>query len=209
MRRRPCFASIDAANSVKKAADYSGVALWGLTPRRHLVHSTSGRAGSRSPRITQIRAVHGRWRLQGYPLRYVCAGKGGGGAQVVQNLFRDGVPAEALAETVDKVTNSTTARVQVQAGKVYFPDQADWLAEFKRELLQFPNGEHDDQVDLLSHAANQAFVAGVIVGAGHGVDTSSERIAPGGPRVAGPVRDLDHPHPLANRGTNWRRLYSD
>jgi phage terminase large subunit-like protein len=30
------------------------------------------------------------------------------------------------------------------------PRSAEWLEEFRLELLQFPRGRHDDQVDSLS-----------------------------------------------------------
>jgi hypothetical protein len=33
---------------------------------------------------------------------------------------------------------------------VYLPKQADWLDSFLLELLAFPNGRHDDQVDSVS-----------------------------------------------------------
>jgi hypothetical protein len=32
---------------------------------------------------------------------------------------------------------------------LYVPTNARWFAEFKRELLSFPAGKHDDQVDAL------------------------------------------------------------
>jgi hypothetical protein len=32
---------------------------------------------------------------------------------------------------------------------LYIPTNAPWFAEFKRELLSFPAGKHDDQVDAL------------------------------------------------------------
>jgi hypothetical protein len=32
---------------------------------------------------------------------------------------------------------------------LYVPTSAPWFAEFKRELLSFPAGKHDDQVDAL------------------------------------------------------------
>ena len=32
---------------------------------------------------------------------------------------------------------------------LYVPTTAPWFAEFKRELLSFPAGKHDDQVDAL------------------------------------------------------------
>jgi hypothetical protein len=41
------------------------------------------------------------------------------------------------------------------AGRIYFPKAASWLEEWEHELLQFPNGTHDDQVDTLSYAAKE------------------------------------------------------
>ena len=32
---------------------------------------------------------------------------------------------------------------------LYVPTAVHWFAEFKRELLSFPAGKHDDQVDAL------------------------------------------------------------
>jgi hypothetical protein len=36
-----------------------------------------------------------------------------------------------------------------EASNVLLPKEAAWLADFERELLDFPNGPHDDQVDAL------------------------------------------------------------
>ncbi len=35
-------------------------------------------------------------------------------------------------------------------GKVYFPRRAAWLGDFESELLRFPVGRDDDQVDALA-----------------------------------------------------------
>jgi predicted phage terminase large subunit-like protein len=39
---------------------------------------------------------------------------------------------------------------KIEAGQVHLPREAPWLADFLQELLAFPNGRHDDQVDSLS-----------------------------------------------------------
>jgi predicted phage terminase large subunit-like protein len=39
---------------------------------------------------------------------------------------------------------------KIEAGHVYLPKDAPWLATFLRELLAFPNGANDDQVDSVS-----------------------------------------------------------
>jgi predicted phage terminase large subunit-like protein len=39
---------------------------------------------------------------------------------------------------------------KIEAGHVYLPKSAPWLGDFLTELLSFPNGRHDDQVDSVS-----------------------------------------------------------
>ena len=35
---------------------------------------------------------------------------------------------------------------------MFFPTKALWYDDLEREMLQFPDGEHDDQVDALAYA---------------------------------------------------------
>jgi Terminase RNaseH-like domain len=39
---------------------------------------------------------------------------------------------------------------KIEAGHVHLPREADWLDSFLLELLAFPYGKHDDQVDSVS-----------------------------------------------------------
>lgn len=39
---------------------------------------------------------------------------------------------------------------KLEAGCVFIPEQAPWLEDFRNEILQFPDGRHDDQVDSMS-----------------------------------------------------------
>jgi phage terminase large subunit-like protein len=43
-----------------------------------------------------------------------------------------------------------------EAGQVYLPEQAPWLATFLHELLGFPKTRYDDQVDSVSQFLNWA-----------------------------------------------------
>jgi phage terminase large subunit-like protein len=38
----------------------------------------------------------------------------------------------------------------IESAKVCVPKEAPWLATFQHELVTFPNGKHDDQVDSMS-----------------------------------------------------------
>lgn len=43
----------------------------------------------------------------------------------------------------------------LEAKKVFLPNEAAWLLDFERELLAFPAGRHDDQVDAFALALSQ------------------------------------------------------
>jgi hypothetical protein len=40
-------------------------------------------------------------------------------------------------------------QARFEAGRILLPNEAPWLAEFEAELLAFPSGRYDDQVDAL------------------------------------------------------------
>jgi predicted phage terminase large subunit-like protein len=50
----------------------------------------------------------------------------------------------------NKQARATGISGRFQMGKVYFPKGREWVAVLKREMLAFPNGKHDDQVDVFS-----------------------------------------------------------
>ena len=54
---------------------------------------------------------------------------------------------EQVASAADKPTRSRSIQARTSMGKVYFPSKAPWLEAFTSELLVFPAGKHDDQVD--------------------------------------------------------------
>ncbi len=39
---------------------------------------------------------------------------------------------------------------KIEAGRVLVPASAPWLHDFQTEILQFPHGRHDDQIDSVS-----------------------------------------------------------
>lgn len=78
------------------------------------------------------------------------------GTAVIQRFVRDGLPIRPIKADVDKITRASTAQVWFENGKVLTPLDAPWLDEYERELLVFPNGANDDQVDMTAHSVNFA-----------------------------------------------------
>jgi len=54
----------------------------------------------------------------------------------------------------DKITRMSAQSAKIEAGQVYLPKKAPWLGDLQAELLQFPLGAHDDQVDSISQFLN-------------------------------------------------------
>lgn len=76
------------------------------------------------------------------------------GTQLIQTLRSEqpsGVPLPiARKPEGDKHSRMAGVSGQIEAGQLMLPEDAAWLAEFKSELLGFPNARHDDQADALT-----------------------------------------------------------
>ncbi len=73
------------------------------------------------------------------------------GTQLIQDLRDDGsVRPIAINPEGDKITRMYAQTAKLEAGYVLIPEQAPWLDDFRDEILQFPEGRHDDQVDSMS-----------------------------------------------------------
>ncbi len=73
---------------------------------------------------------------------------------MVQELRRDttrGFPNPiGITPEGDKLVRMEAQTHIIEAGHVLLPKEAPWLAVFLEELLAFPRGKHDDQVDSVS-----------------------------------------------------------
>lgn len=55
-----------------------------------------------------------------------------------------------FTSVADKGTRAQSFRGRMSQGRVYFPRHASWASTLESEMLSFPAGKHDDQVDVLS-----------------------------------------------------------
>jgi hypothetical protein len=69
-------------------------------------------------------------------------------------LNRTNLPAVAIRPDRDKVTRARTLAARYEAGKVFHLRSAPGLADYEDELVAFPNGRHDDQVDAAVYGAD-------------------------------------------------------
>jgi predicted phage terminase large subunit-like protein len=78
----------------------------------------------------------------------------GPGMALLQDLWRN-LPRGMARPLGQKPEGSKADRMvaqsaKIEAGQVHLPREADWLDTFLLELLAFPNGRYDDQVDSVS-----------------------------------------------------------
>lgn len=141
--------SWDTAIKTGQEHDYSVVTIWRLTERgeAYLLHLWRGRAEYPDLR-RQIMALAEQFPPTGLLLEDKGSGQG-----LLQELRRDtNLPLIAISPREDKITRAAQASVMAEGGRIFLPEEAEWLADFEAELANFPNGTHDDQVDSLSQA---------------------------------------------------------
>lgn len=142
------FQTCDPAGSTKTSADYFVLGTWMVTPNKDLLLRDVIRTrleGPDQPRLFE--QGYQRWnpRLQGVETNAI-------GLTLFQTLKRKGLPVKPLKAETDKETRALPIMARMETGTVYFLRNAPWLEDYENELLMFPNGTHDDQVDVTSYA---------------------------------------------------------
>lgn len=155
------FQTVDAAASDKQTADYTVVATWALTPSRKLLLLEIER--QRFDLLDVAGFLKRKSDEHGGPPMWIeifGAGKG-----PYTTLQRDSYPVMPLrpehGSQLDKIARAWPAVAAYEAHDVFHPVDAGWLGELEHELLSFPNGRNDDQVDAVSYATRLRPVVGV------------------------------------------------
>ena len=89
---------------------------------------------------------------QRFPVHTVLIEEKGSGIQLIQDLQhgRTGIRAIGIKPEADKITRMSNQSAVIEARHVILPEEAPWLDDFKAEIMAFPNGRYDDQVDSVS-----------------------------------------------------------
>ncbi|WP_398469807.1 phage terminase large subunit [Tardiphaga sp.] len=75
------------------------------------------------------------------------------GAGLIQELRQAGnFNMQAVKVEHNKANRLWLQQAKFEAGLVHFPRSEPWLKDLETELLMFPQGKHDDQVDSVSQA---------------------------------------------------------
>lgn len=141
---------VDVAASTRTSADFTVATTVAITPKRQLLVLDVVRVRMEGPdQPEMLEAVYRRW----LPVTLKVE-KGVLGLGLIVGVARKGVPVAGVDADTDKVSRALVAAARYSTHDVYHPSPApEWLAAFEAELLAFPHGAHDDQVDTVGYAA--------------------------------------------------------
>lgn len=142
-------ASVDCAQKPNQRANFTVVTIWIETVdgRHYLAHVARARV-EYNDMITLIEDTATQWNASAI----LVEDKGVGTTYLQQ---RQGLaPAPLISISADNVGSKEfrfdSVTPIIEAGLVYLPEEAAWLSDYENELLEFPNGANDDQVDSTS-----------------------------------------------------------
>jgi predicted phage terminase large subunit-like protein len=142
------IASWDTASTLSDTADYSVGTVWGAKGLDfYLLDIVRGRFEVPELRREVLRLAQ-HWRVDQTVIEDTDIGRA-----IAQDLRRAGEWRAILRRPrFDKEARFLAQSARFESGQVHVPHDAPWLATWLDELLAFPNGRHDDQVDSTSQA---------------------------------------------------------
>lgn len=144
------FATMDLAVSKRHTADYTVIASWGVFPTKKweifLLGLFRKRIGGHQYAKEMEKAI------DEYNLMYVVIEDAGMQLAIIEQAVEDGLRVKGIEADQDKRARALAATPVFEAGRVHFPRGAPFMPVLENELLQFPKGDHDDQVDAVAYA---------------------------------------------------------
>lgn len=150
MQWRAIFA--DTAMKAKQENDYSVFMEWGLgrDGRPYLLSLTRGKW--EAPELEIV--AKGTWdQAFARPvnvwgtLRHMAIEDKVSGTGLIQKFARNRIPVTGIERDKDKVQRARDVTPYLAVNPIMVPEDASWLPAYLDELLAFPKGAHDDQVD--------------------------------------------------------------
>jgi predicted phage terminase large subunit-like protein len=140
--------SWDLASTIEEESDYSVGTVWGRKGREfYLLDVIRGRYEAPDLR-RKIEQTHIDWRAHATIIEKAGIGDAIGAEMRRQSRIRPLL----IKVRVDKQSRLIAESPKFEAGQVLLPRDAGWLGEYVVELLAFPAGRNDDQVDSTSQA---------------------------------------------------------
>lgn len=144
------FATFDPAFVKGRRSDFTAIGVWEVAPTDPtsllLVHVARVRLEA-AEHVPMVRQVWEQFRPS-----WIGVEKQNATLSTWAELQREGVVLRWLIAEKNKIARAETAVAIADAGRLWVPRNAAWLPEYLEELVTFPAGAHDDQVDITSYA---------------------------------------------------------
>lgn len=147
------FITMDLAVKARETSDYTVAAVWDVAPwlepsRLILRHIERVRIEG-AEHVKMVRDLWDTWKPS-----YIGIEEAMQGTMTIDYARREGIVVLGLKhKSKDKTFRAKDAQLLLEMRRVYFPKKASWLGDYEHELLLFPSGTHDDQVDVTAYAA--------------------------------------------------------
>ena len=139
--------SWDTAMKATELSDYSVGTVWGIMcDFYYLLDLVRLRLDYPALRRKVIEMYH-RWHRPN-----VLIEDAGSGTSLIQDLKEHRIRAVPIRPVADKIVRMAAQSAKIEAGRVLLPRHAPWLDDLRTEILAFPHGLHDDQVDSIAQA---------------------------------------------------------
>lgn len=148
--------SVDTANKDTKRADYTVATIWKRVGKDHYLLKVYR---EKLEFVDLVRKVK-MWAHDWSPNAILIEDKASG-QQLIQTLNRtSSFPFNVISRKADstegKILRAEGVTTTFEARHVFLPERAEWTADFEHELLTFPLGKYDDQVDSATMYLNWA-----------------------------------------------------
>lgn len=143
-------AMMDPAATENEQGSFTVITVWAVTPTGDALLLDVVREHVETTRHKQlIDHVRARWEPS-----IIGVEKSAYSFHILQGLAVQGYPLKPLRADKDKVARARVAEARYELGRMYHRRDASWLPAFETELLDFPLGRHNDQVDTTAYLAS-------------------------------------------------------
>ncbi|MGM0743417.1 MAG: phage terminase large subunit, partial [Pseudomonadota bacterium] len=143
--------SWDTASKAEEANDYSVCTTWLVRRKREAWLLDVFRHKLEFPELRKRLISHAaHWKPS-----LILIENAGSGTHLMQDLRQSTrYNIRGIIPRDDKATRLMSVTPMIEGGRIAIPKEAPWIADFRQELVMFPKGRHDDQVDSVSQFLN-------------------------------------------------------
>ena len=144
-------ASLDCTFKDSAGTDMVGLGLWGQDPSGYWLLDVIDQRMDFPTTLGTVKALHPTW---GFTELFVEDKANGSAVIAMLRSEAAGFIIHEVKPLGGKVARANAASITFKAGRVFFPRWAPWLPAYEKQLLQFPSGSFDDQVDQTTQLIN-------------------------------------------------------